>query len=240
MRAGRFGYGVLLWAVLLGAAVGVVAAVVLLSDYQQTALAMPDCPDGRPIVIDPGHGGIDGGTNVPGLLEKDIVLDVALRTKQALDKYQVPVVLTRSEDVDLGGEYDSGRLRRDLNYRIQAANHCQASLMLSLHVNSTGNSAERGVMVFYQTSRASRDAAYLYEDVLRRWPVHERQERPIPRTNLAVLKTKAPAVLIELGFITNSADRELLRDPAYREKLAQALSSSTAAIYHKWLKQGSQ
>jgi N-acetylmuramoyl-L-alanine amidase len=240
LQTGGWRRRALLWAALLAAAGCVVAGIMLFAERGQSFSAMPECPGGHPVVIDPGHGGIDGGTNVPGMLEKDVVLDVALRTKQYLDKYQVPALLTRSDDVQLGGAIDRGRLRRDLNYRIAAANHCQASLMLSLHVNSTRNTAERGVMVFYQPSRASRDAAYLFDESLRRWPVHERRERPIPRTNLAVLKTKAPSLLIELGFITNSADRQLLSDPAYREKLAQALSSSTAAIYHKWLKQGSQ
>jgi N-acetylmuramoyl-L-alanine amidase len=53
-----------------------------------------------------------------------------------------------------------------------------------------------------------------------------------------VLKTKAPAILVEIGFISNDTDRRLLADGAYREKIAQALASGCAAIYQQWLKQG--
>lgn len=203
---------------------------------QPEARAMPECPPGRPIVIDPGHGGIDGGTNLPGLLEKDVVLDIALRTKQYLERAKVPVVMTRESDVDLGGENDRGRLRRDLNYRIRVANHCQAGFMLSLHVNSVRDTGEQGMMIFYQSTRAGRDAARLFDDILRRWPLHSRQEPPYPQKSFAVLKTKAPAILVELGFITHPEDRALLTDPAYREKVAQALASGCAAIYQQWLK----
>lgn len=197
---------------------------------------MPDCPAGRPIVIDPGHGGIDGGANLPGVLEKEIVLDIALRTQKYLERNKVPVVLTRATDTDLGGSHDLGRLRRDLNYRIRVANHCQAAFLLSLHVNSARNATEQGMMFFYQPSRLGRDAAYLFDDILRRWPLHERRERPWPRPNFAVLKTRAPALLVELGFLTNELDRQRLTDSAYREQVAQALASGCSAIYHQWVK----
>lgn len=226
---------VALWAGVLVIAVLCMAAAATYF-WEGNAGAEPECPERRPIVIDPGHGGIDGGTNLGEVLEKDLVLDVALRTKKYLDRYKVPAMLTRTEDVDLGGANDMGRLRRDLNYRIRVANHCQSVLMLSLHVNSATDAAERGVMIFYQPSRASHDAAMLFDDILRRWPVHERRESPHPRGNFAVLRgPKSPAILVELGFITNAADRALLTDPNYREKLAQALSSGCAAIYHKWM-----
>lgn len=202
------------------------------------AMPLPECPDQPPIVIDPGHGGVDGGTNVPGLLEKDVVLDVAQRTKQYLERYKIPVVLTREADTGLGGTFDGGHLRRDLNYRLQVANHCRGALMLSLHVNHTKSTTQRGMIVFYQPTRAGRDAAYVFDDILRRWPLHGRKEGPLVRKDFAVLKTKAPAILVEMGFISNSEDRELLADPAYREKVAQALSSGCAAIYQKWMKHG--
>ena len=235
MSVGHRGRAWVWMAVLAGLAV-LVAAGRLWIGGGQSARAMPECPQTVPIVIDPGHDGIDGGTNVPGMLEKEIVLDIALRTRALLERQGIPVVMTRAEDVDLGGDNDMGRLRRDLNYRIRVANHCRAGFMLSLHVNSTRDSRSRGMTVFYQPSRAGRDAAYLFDDVLRRWPLHERRERPIPRKDFAVLKTKAPAVLVELGFMTNVQDRLLLADPLYRENVAKALASACGAIYHQWLK----
>lgn len=206
--------------------------------FVRLARAMPECPDRPPVVLDPGHGGIDGGTNIPGMLEKEIVLDIALRTERHLERYGVPVVLTRSEDVDLGGPNGPGRLRRDLIYRIRVANHCKAALMLSLHVNSASTGRERGMMIFYQPSRASRDAAALLDAVLRGHGLHSRREEPHVRKDFAVLKTRAPALLLELGFITSQEDRELLGNEAYRERVAQVLATSCVTIYHKWMKQG--
>jgi N-acetylmuramoyl-L-alanine amidase len=224
----------------LWALIGLCLIMVATTGYLRVGaqVAMPECPDQPAIILDPGHGGVDGGASVPGLLEKEIALDVALRTRVYLQRNKIPVVMTRADDSYLGGDFGPGSLRRDLNYRIRVANQCQAGFMLSLHVNATQDTNERGMMVLYQPGRAGRDAAYLFDDILRRWPLHERRERPIPRRDLAVLKTKAPAILVEIGFISNDTDRRLLADGAYREKIAQALASGCAAIYQQWLKQG--
>jgi N-acetylmuramoyl-L-alanine amidase len=226
----------MVWTGILGLLVLAVTGGAMRASGGQVAKALPECPAGAPIVIDPGHGGIDGGTNVPGLLEKDVVLAVALKTRDLLKRQGVPVVLTRDADEDLGGVNDVGRLRRDLNYRIRVANHCRAGFMLSLHVNHTANTSQQGMIIFYQPSRTGRDAAYLFDDVLRRWPLHERRERPIPRPDFAVLKTQSPAILVEMGFVSNPSDRQRLTDPVYRDNMAKALASACGAIYHQWLK----
>lgn len=199
------------------------------------------CPDQPPVLLDPGHGGIDGGANREGILEKEIVLDIALRTAKHLERNRIPVLLTRTEDVDLGGRHDGGRLRRDLNHRIRMANQCQAVFVLSIHVNSARNDSERGMMLFYQPSPYGRDAAFLFDDILRRWPLHERRERPHPRGDFAILRwSKAPAILVELGFITHPEDRQRLVDPGYREQIAQALAAGCGAVYQQWVKQGNR
>jgi len=226
------------WIALLVVTAVVFGGTVLLKSWNSPVGATPQCPQGRPIVLDPGHGGIDGGTNVLGLKEKDLVLDVALRTARLLEARRVPVVLTRSADVDLGGPHDSGRLSRDLTQRVRIANLCQASFMLSLHINSASTPAERGVILFYQPSGPSRDAAYFIDDALRRSLGHGRLEMPHPRGTWAVLRrTKAPAVLVELGFITSAADRAQLNDAAYREQIAQILANSCAVLYQIWVQQ---
>jgi len=206
----------------------------------RSATAPVECPVRHAVVLDPGHGGIDGGTNWNGVLEKEIVLDIALRTEAYLTRQKVPVLLTRSSDRDLGGPNDNQRLRRDINYRIRLANQCQAAFLLSIHVNSATNPRERGMMLFYQPSPVGRDAAFLLDDILRRWPLHARRERPHPRPDFAVLRwTRAPAVLVELGFLTDPTDRKRLQDSAYREQVAQALAAGAAALYQQWIKEGS-
>lgn len=197
------------------------------------------CPEEAAVLLDPGHGGIDGGANRLDMLEKEIVLDIALRTEIYLQRNHVPVMLTRRSDVDLGGRYDGGRLRRDLQRRIRMANECKVVFALSIHVNSAQKEAEKGMMLFYQPSPLGRDAAFLFDEILRQWPVHERKERPHPRGDFAFLRwSKAPALLVELGFITHPADRQRLADPAYRDQVAQALASGCNAVYHQWIRLG--
>ncbi|MFZ5815490.1 MAG: N-acetylmuramoyl-L-alanine amidase family protein [Bacillota bacterium] len=198
------------------------------------------CPERPPVLLDPGHGGIDGGATREGMLEKEIVLDIAQRTARYLERNRIPVMLTRNADLDLGGRNDGGRLRRDLNHRIRIGNRCRAVFVLSIHVNSASNPAERGMMLFYQPSPWARDAAFLFHDILLRSALHQRRERPHPRGDFALLRwSKAPAILVEVGFVTHPADRERLADPAYREQVAQALAAGCAAIYHQWVKAGS-
>ncbi|MGE5676162.1 MAG: N-acetylmuramoyl-L-alanine amidase family protein [Mycobacterium leprae] len=223
---------------LLAAAALTAAAASFVAGRDRTVKAMPECPAGRPVVIDPGHGGIDGGANVPNfMLEKAIVLDVALRLKSYLEMRGIPVVLTRTTDVDLGGQYDGSRLTRDLHFRSGVANQCQGSLMLSIHVNSAANTAERGMMIFYQSSRPSRDAAFFFDQLLRSRGLNGRDEAPHPRDTFHVLRAvKAPALLLELGFITNAADRQLLADVSFRDQVAEALAGGCETIYQKWTK----
>lgn len=195
------------------------------------------CPEGHPIVIDPGHGGIDGGTGAAGMLEKDVVLDISLRAQRYLNQFEVPVVLTRTTDVDLGGRYDGGRLKRDLTYRARLANQCQASLLVSLHINSSRSASESGMLIFYQRgSTASRDAGVLFDRVFKSRGLHSRNEPAYANNTFFVLRaSRGPSVLLEMGFVTHQEDRAKLADEAYREKLGQSIAHVCLALYRQWV-----
>ena len=93
------------------------------------------------------------------------------------------------------------------------------------------------MMLFFQPTRPSADAARLLDSALRNRGLNPRKEQPHPRPDFAVLHwTKAPSVLIELGFITNDADRAQLTDPAYRERVAMTLADGCATLFQNWLK----
>lgn len=182
------------------------------------------------VMIDPGHGGVDGGAGAAGMLEKEITLDVALRLRQHLTALGVAAHLTRSDDTDLGGGADAprGRHRRDLQERARRARESGATLLVSLHVNSARTPSEEGMLFFYQHDRPDGRALaqLLYRALL---PLQPRREPPIGRRNLYVLRESGiPAVLIELGFITNVADRARLADPGYRDRVALAIALAIA------------
>jgi N-acetylmuramoyl-L-alanine amidase len=101
------------------------------------------------IVIDAGHGGHDTGTiGVDGILEKDVVLDVALRVGQLLhDRLGAEIIYTRSDDTFI-----------PLETRTAIANKAQADLFLSIHANSSPDASARGVETYYLNFTSSPDA----------------------------------------------------------------------------------
>ncbi|WP_234553706.1 N-acetylmuramoyl-L-alanine amidase family protein [Thermus caliditerrae] len=110
----------------------------------------PDPPRNRtpkppkPVVLlDPGHGGVDPGM-VGYVVEKEVVLDVALRLKRLLEKEGIEVRLTRDRDVHLSPDK-----REDLSRRASLADSSQVNLFVSIHVNASSTRTARGVEVFY-------------------------------------------------------------------------------------------
>jgi N-acetylmuramoyl-L-alanine amidase len=158
------------------------------------------------ILIDPGHGGIDPGTGEKfKLYEKDINLDMAFRLRELLESKGATIDLTRWSDQELSylsPDLKAGRHRRDLWGR-----------------------NERGSIVFY--ARGSGDGKALAGAVqaqLRKLQPYSKQQ-PLPTSSMRVVNsTQCLTILIEIGFITNSADRQLMQDVEYREQLATAIA----------------
>ncbi|RTH25044.1 N-acetylmuramoyl-L-alanine amidase [Thermus scotoductus] len=114
------------------------------------AKALPDPPRSRPpkppkpvVLLDPGHGGKDPGM-VGYVVEKEVVLDVALRLERLLEREGIEVRLTRDRDMHLSPDK-----REDLSRRAALADSSQVNLFISLHVNATPTRTAQGVEVFY-------------------------------------------------------------------------------------------
>ena len=168
---------------------------------------------GRAIVVDPGHGGRDPGAVGPsGYQEKDFALSVALQLESLLDSTDATVVMTRRED-----EFVS------LAQRANMSNDAQADFFLSIHANGHSSTTAAGTETFHDGSwRAEQFALGIQRDMLD--ILGTRHRRVEKWDGLYVLgKTNAPAVLIEPGFLTNSAEEALLRDIGIQEELAEAL-----------------
>ncbi|MGE5509144.1 MAG: N-acetylmuramoyl-L-alanine amidase family protein [Chitinophagales bacterium] len=189
-------------------------------------VATPRSPSGRTVLtgrvigIDPGHGEIDSGATHPEspLAEKEIVLDVGLRLARLVRKAGGRAVLTRTEDK----ESDLPD-REELQRRADLARAGGAELFLSLHVDANGDSSAFGGQVYYHPSSAEgrRLAELLQAELVRLQP--ENFRRSAPQNFYLLTCIRVPAVVVELGFISNPGDRRNLNDPAYREKLAEAL-----------------
>ncbi|TEB08239.1 Germination-specific N-acetylmuramoyl-L-alanine amidase precursor [Pelotomaculum schinkii] len=194
---------------------------------RQAVAAMAPALANRVIVVDPGHGGIDpGAVGKDGLLEKDITLTVGKRLAANLGQAGAMVLLTRETDTDLSDSTTLGaaaKKREDLQRRVALANDNQADLYVSIHVNSFASPDRRGAQTFVQPGKEDslKASRYIQAELARLLRNTTRQ--PAEVDYYVTKNTAMPAVVVEIGFLTNDAEAKLLGDPAYQGKVAWAI-----------------
>lgn len=180
----------------------------------------------RIIVLDPGHGGKDPGAVKSNAREKEIVLKVANLVKQKLEKDGATVKMTRTGDT-----YPS------LEDRVRYAKNENGEIFISLHANAAAKEAANGTETFYSvTSNANEKedlalATAINNEIVKNAKMYN---RGVKRADYVVIKGNVmPAVLVELGFITNNADREKLVSDEYVEIFAQSIYNGIVQYYTK-------
>lgn len=188
-------------------------------------------PHSGVIVVDAGHGGIDGGACRDGILEKDINLSIALKLKSILEERGYTVVMTREEDISLDDLDQSGqnRQRRDLAARTAVINGSGAELFVSIHVNDYARrpSADGSIVFYGDYFPHNKALALCIQRALNGITVNG-QKRTVhdPREGDYYLLNHAqvPGVIVETAFLTNAAERRLLADDAFHDRLARAVA----------------
>ncbi|WP_339175229.1 N-acetylmuramoyl-L-alanine amidase [Solibacillus sp. FSL R5-0691] len=180
----------------------------------------------RIIVLDPGHGGKDPGAVSKNAREKEVVLKVANLVKQKLEKDGATVKMTRSGDT-----YPS------LEDRVRYAKNENGEIFISLHANAAAKESANGTETFYSvTSNANEKedlalATAINNEIVKNAKMYN---RGVKRADYVVIKGNVmPAVLVELGFITNTADREKLISDEYVEIFAQSIYNGIVQYYTK-------
>lgn len=168
--------------------------------------------------LDIGHGGRDPGAIGPtGLQEKDVNLSVGLIVLSLLEGNGIETVVTRTTDV-----FVSLRRRSDM---LNAAN---VDLVISVHVNKVADPAPNYVASFvYGRGGRAESAARLIQEELRRatgWPGPHSPDGVMVRNLHMVRETHAPAVVVEMGFISNPGQERQLRDGSFHRVLAVAIA----------------
>ncbi|WP_078394023.1 N-acetylmuramoyl-L-alanine amidase family protein [Shouchella patagoniensis] len=189
-----------------------IALIATLSSWSlSNSIAKADV-SGKTIVIDPGHGGNDPGAVANGLEEKEVVLDVAVQTKQMLEAAGAEVLMSRQADTYIG-----------LNERAQMANANQADTFVSIHANAWEQPSANGTETYHFPSSVQGRA--LAESLQNELVVElGRTDRGVKSANFNVLKqTVMPAALVELAFVTNVEEAELMKTAAFREQAAEAI-----------------
>ncbi|MGI6643079.1 MAG: N-acetylmuramoyl-L-alanine amidase family protein [Bacillota bacterium] len=181
---------------------------------------------GQVIYIDPGHGGIDPGACGNKWLEKDIVLKVALYLGVRLEKSGAKVVYSRTGDYDLEtDEVD------DTQARLRMIDSSGATIVLSIHCNAFTDPRERGAQTFYNESRnpRSKDLAAFIQAELAKETSTDR-EISARLDHFMLNYGDKPAVTVELGFLSNPEEEELLGTPSYQQKLAECIRRAIVAF----------
>jgi N-acetylmuramoyl-L-alanine amidase len=181
------------------------------------------------VVIDVGHGGIDSGTKFGELLEKHVNLEIALKLYEQLKKSGVRTAINRTTDYALSDDNDWLRSRsrhlRDLSQRKLIAEALQPKLVVSLHTNWAKGPSKTGASVLFQMNPQSHVAAHLIQHRLN--GLYGKNEIPYLGKPFYLLNhSPCPAVIVEMGFISNSSDRTRLTTQAKQQEMAEAIASA--------------
>ena len=184
------------------------------------------------LILDAGHGGEDGGAvAADGTVESGLNLAIARRVRDLLTFAGVPTTVTREGDAAI---YDPGSatLREkkvsDLHNRVALVNELPGAVLLSIHQNSLPSSpSTRGAQVFWNRQEGAEELASSIQEALNGAvnAGHEKKAAQVPSSVYLMKEITAPGVLVECGFLSNAAETEQLKDPAYQTKLAAAIAA---------------
>jgi N-acetylmuramoyl-L-alanine amidase len=218
----------------IGAALGLFLILCLAAVLSQPAQVqvMSYSLANKVIAVDAGHGGFDPGAKRDSITEDKITLAISKLLQKHLSEAGSLVVMVREDDQDLSDESFSGSLRerkrQDLNRRAEKANQAQAKLYVSIHANADPSPRWRGAQVFYdRNSEEGKAAAVAIQEELTR-VLGNTKRKALPGTYYITQKTEMPAVIVEVGFISNPEEGQLLMDPDYQAKVAYAVYAGIA------------
>lgn len=179
------------------------------------------------VVIDPGHGGADGGAvAADGTTESEINLAVALKLREILYLSGAEVLMTREEDISVHSP-DAATLREqkisDIHNRAELVSATPGALLISIHQNSLPQvKSVHGAQVFFNTAEGSEALAQSVQEGLNTYVnTHRAKETKKIDTSIYLMNhIDRPGILVECGFLSNEAETASLRQADYQMELA--------------------
>ncbi len=190
------------------------------------------------LVIDPGHGGEDGGaSSCDGVTESSINLDIALKLSALAEFSGCPSVMTRNSDEIFypdSANTVSKRKSHDLKARAKLVEKTDGAVLISIHQNFYPHGSPKGPQVFFSKNEGSMQLAQLAQTMINKAvsPGNKRLAAPIAQKIFLMKNVSCPAILAECGFLSNKEEALLLQSEEYRLKLALALMSAYAAFVY--------
>ena len=215
---------VLSLAVVFACAVFASRSVTVLSAVMAPA-EMPLLPT---VVLDPGHGGEDGGAVSPdGLKESTLNLEISLRARDLLRFLGLSVVMTRETDVSIyspDAATVSEKKVSDLKNRVRLVGEIENAVLLSIHQNKFSESKYKGAQVFYAPTTGSKELAERLQSVFDS-QVDPSNHRLAKQSQSVYLLNKihCPGVIVECGFLSNPEETKQLQTNEYQKLLVTAI-----------------
>lgn len=183
---------------------------------------------GKKIVLDPGHGGVDGGAvGEDETLEKDIALEVSEKIQDYLQQAGAIVYLTRETDKDLAGEDTRGLSQRkveDIKNRVAFTQEKDPDLFITIHLNALPSSQWSGAQTFYHPTLTESKSLAEHIQAEIKLNLANTNREALAINGVYVLKhANRPAALVEIGFLSNPEERELLKTEDYQEQMAACI-----------------
>jgi N-acetylmuramoyl-L-alanine amidase len=178
-------------------------------------------PENSLVVLDAGHGGSDPGAERGDIAEKEITLDIVERLKNDLQSKGLKVILTRANDTFVS-----------LEDRVKITNSASPNCFVSVHVNSMETTTTiHGIETYYQTEQSKALADVIHDSLVDNL---EAPNRNVRKARFYVVNhTSVPAILAEVGFISNKEERERLISSDYQAKVAEALADGVILYLNK-------
>ena len=178
------------------------------------------------IVLDAGHGGFDPGKiGANDVLEKDLNLQITKKLKLLLEKENIEVIMTRTDDKGLYEEDSSAKKTDDMRARCSIIEKTAPVCAISIHQNSFTDTSVCGPQVFYyHTSEDGQKLAGMIQAQMNEYLEVEKPREIKENDTYYILKRSAAVtVLVECGFISNYQEAEMLADDSYQEKVAESI-----------------
>lgn len=178
------------------------------------------------VVVDAGHGGMDPGkVGINGALEKDVNLKIAEALKKYLEAEGVEVVMTRESDDGLYNADASNKKVQDMKRCIELIDEVDPMITVSIHQNSYPEEYVHGAQVFFYSgsSQGQKLAEIIQAQLVDKVDPENKRQVKANNSYYLLKKTGIPIVIVECGFLSNSAEAEKLCDEDYQERVAWAI-----------------
>lgn len=214
--------------------------VVLVSIFCFNALSNPVANNASSskikVVIDAGHGGVDGGVSgiTTGIAERELNLLVAKKLENYLVSAGITVVLTRNSSAGLYGVATSNLKRKDMQKRKEIIEKAKPNLVVSIHMNKYSISTRRGAQVFYKKNDENgKLLANSIQESFNLMPEAPRSCNALIGDYYILNCTLYPSVIAECGFLSSPEDEALLITDEYQSSIAYAIFKGIATYFAK-------